>query len=171
MPVLQRPPIVPWLTALLLLPAAAAGQAPGYSGPDARQLRAEFRAEMLGQVHEVLGHWGTVWSRDELEELADMYAEDAVVFPPRGDPVRGREAIRSWLASVLPDHHGADAFLQDFAASGQMAAVQTTYRIALGNGTGRELTGVMFIVFLQQGRTWRIRSQVFRPSEDPEGGA
>lgn len=39
--------------------------------------------------------------------LADVYAQDAVVHPPGGDPVRGRAAIIGWYQAVFrrfPDH-------------------------------------------------------------------
>ena len=157
-------PVSPWwASALLLLPVAGAAQAPGYRGPDARQLRAEYRAEIIGQVGDALDEWGTAWAEDDLEALAEIYMEEAVVFPPDGDFHRGREAVMGWLREVLPSLGTADAYLQDLEASGGLAAVQTNYRIQGDGGSEPELTGTLFTLFVQQGRHWRIRSQVFRP--------
>lgn len=152
---------------LVLLAAPAAAQAPGYNGPDARQIRAEYRATVIGEINEVLEQWSTAWSEDDFPTLEEMYTDDAVVFPPVGPPIRGPEAIQGWLQDVLPAQGTADAFLQDFEAAGNMAAVQTNYRILVTDGPTSEVTGTLFTVFLRRGRSWRIRSQVFR--ENPVG--
>jgi ketosteroid isomerase-like protein len=36
------------------------------------------------------------WAQDEVEALADLYSEDAILFPPRGEPIRGRAAVRAY---------------------------------------------------------------------------
>lgn len=152
---------------LAVVPASGAAQAPGYRGPDARQIRAEYRAQVITEINEVLDRWSTAWSQDDVTALEEIYLEEAVVFPPRGPSVQGPEAIRGWLEGLLPTHGVAEAFLQDFEAAGSMAAVQTNYRIGVSDGPVDEVSGTLFTVFLQQGRSWRIRSQVFR--ETPPG--
>ncbi len=152
---------------LALLPAAAASQAPGYNGPDARQIRAEYRATVIGEINEAIADWTVAWSEDDFDTLEELYMDDAVIFPPVGPPVRGPEAIEGWLQDVLPTQGLAEAFLQDFEAAGNMAAVQTNYRISVSDGPTSEVNGTLFTVFLQRGRSWLIRSQVFR--ENPPG--
>lgn len=153
----------PFVALLLLAPAATlAAQAPGYQGPDARQLRAEFRAQVIGEINEALDIWSTAWTADDVDGLMDMYTDQAVVFPPAGEAIQGPEAVREWLEATLPAQGRAEAFLQDFEAAGNMAAVQTNYRIEVPDAPSGEASGTLFTVFLQQGRSWRIRSQVFR---------
>lgn len=152
---------------LAVLAAPAASQAPGYNGPDARQIRAEYRATVIGEINEALGEWSTAWSEDDFDALEEMYMDEAVVFPPVGPPIRGPEAIEEWLQEVLLAHGTAEAFLQDFEAAGNIAAVQTNYRIYVSDGPTSEVNGTLFTVFLQRGRSWLIRSQVFR--ENPPG--
>lgn len=155
-------PLLLLLSFHTVLPASVQAQAPGYNGPDARQIRAEYRAQVIGEINEVLDDWTTAWSSDDLATLGEMYTDEAVVFPPTGPPLSGPEAIRGWLGDVLPGQGTAEAFLQDFEAAGSMAAVQSNYRIYVSDGPASEVSGTLFTVFLQQGRSWRIRSQVFR---------
>jgi ketosteroid isomerase-like protein len=154
---------------LVYSPVPASSQAPGYNGPDARQIRAEYRATVIGEINEALDDWSTAWSEDDLETLGEMYTDEAVVFPPVGPPIRGPQAVDEWLRGVLPTHGTAEAFLQDFEAAGNMAAVQTNYRIYVSDGPTSEVSGTLFTVFLQQGRSWRIRSQVFRETPPAQG--
>ena len=42
------------------------------------------------------------WSSDAVARIADFYAEDTVVFPPRGEPLRGRPALTTYW-SRTPD--------------------------------------------------------------------
>lgn len=36
------------------------------------------------------------WAAKEVEALVTLYTEDAILFPPKGDPIRGRDAIRTY---------------------------------------------------------------------------
>lgn len=36
------------------------------------------------------------WAPAEVEALAALYSEDAIVFPPRGEPIKGRTAVRAY---------------------------------------------------------------------------
>jgi ketosteroid isomerase-like protein len=36
------------------------------------------------------------WAPDEVEALAGLYSEDAILFPPRGEPIKGRAAVRAY---------------------------------------------------------------------------
>lgn len=149
------------LALALLLPAAAAGQAPGYQQLDNRQIMAAFHAEVLEGVNRVMDRWGRGWSSDDVDEVVDLYWENATLIPPAGPPLRGAEAIRAWLATVAPDHGSMEAFMLDFDASGGMALVSGNYTLEVA---GERATGALTTVYVQRGRTWKIRSQVFTPS-------
>lgn len=151
------------LLVLPVLPAAARAQAPGYQGPDARQIRAEYRAEMIWEMNAVVDAWAKAWGRKDLDALADLYTEEAVIFDADGRAARGHAAVRDWLGERLPAWNAAEAYLQDFEASGGMAMAHSTYRIEVDRATrsAGEITGDMITVFLLRGGDWRIRSQVF----------
>ncbi len=36
------------------------------------------------------------WAKEEVEALVYIYTEDAILFPPKGEPIKGRDAIRAF---------------------------------------------------------------------------
>lgn len=64
----------------------ASGSAPNSPAALEERVRAFSRA--------VVGASASGWADREVEALTAFYTEEAVVFPPRGDPLRGREALR-----------------------------------------------------------------------------
>ena len=64
----------------LAMATPAAGQAPGYTQIDTRQIFAEFHAEVLANLNDLMESWGTAWSTDQAESLTDHYWENAVLI-------------------------------------------------------------------------------------------
>lgn len=147
------------LVAALAGPSGATAQAPGYPPVDTRSILAAYHAEVIEQVNRVMGRWGTAWERDEVDRVADLYWENAVLIPLGGTPKRGQDAIRDYLAEALPATGRVEAFMLDFDASGGMAVVYGNYMLEVDGGAQR--SGPLVTVYLQRGRTWKIRSQVF----------
>jgi ketosteroid isomerase-like protein len=139
-------------------PSAAAAQAPGYPQIDTRSIMAEYHAEVIEHVNRVMGEWGAAWGRDDLDGVVGLYWDNAVLIPPGGAPLRGLDAIREHLTRTLPTTGRMEAFMLDFDASGGMAVVFGNYMLEDG---GTQRTGPLITVYLQRGRTWKIRSQVF----------
>ena len=142
-------------------------QAPGYQQLDPRSVRAEYIAEVLERINEHLAEWGDAWANDRLADLSDLYWEDAILIPPDGTLLRGRDAIRSYFGTSLGDHGHIEAFMLDFDASGGMSQVFGNYILGYQGGplAGKQQTGPMLTVYQRRGRVWGIRSQVFlRPS-------
>ncbi len=151
-------PIILGLAARAGAPAPAAAQAPGYPPVDNRRIYAEYHAEVLEQLNKLMARWGKAWEDDDAEEVTDLYWENAVLIMPGKPPLRGRDAIRAYLAEVLPEEGAVEAFMLDFDASGGMAVVYGNYRL---NVNGEDRSGPLVTVYLLKGRTWKIRSQVF----------
>jgi uncharacterized protein (TIGR02246 family) len=141
-----------------VLPASAAAQAPGYQQIDTRSIMAEYNAEVIEQVNRVMGTWGEAWADDDADAAAGFYWENAVLIPYDGTPLRGQDAIREYLSRTLPDRGRVEAFMLDFDASGGMAVVYGNYMLDDG---GTQRSGPLVTVYMQRGRTWKIRSQVF----------
>jgi len=148
--------------ALVLVASPVRAQAPGYDQIDTRRLLAEYHAEVIAQINRVMARWGEAWERDDLDRLADLYWDEAVVIPPGEAPVRGLAEVREWMQRALAETTRIEAFMLDFDASGGMAVVYGNY--LLDGQDGRRRSGPLVTVYLQRGRTWRIRSQVFTGS-------
>lgn len=151
---------LPYALAALAAASPLLAQAPGYRGPDARQIRAEYRAEVISHVNDALHLWAEAWTADDVETLTGLYLEEALLLVPGEAPVQGAAGIQSWLRESLPRHGRGELHLQDFDAAGGMAMAYSTYRIQEEGGGERQ--GKVISVFLLQGNRWRIRSQMFQ---------
>ena len=148
------------LFGVLVLTEGAAGQAPGYPSVPIGQVRAEYVAEVIIQINEVLADWGAHWSGDAVDDLVDMYWEDALFIAPDGGLRRGSEELRTYFAGALPGMGDVEAFMLDFDASGGMSQVFGNYMLEVD---GVPTSGAMLTVYVRRGRDWKIRSQVFMP--------
>lgn len=142
----------------------AAAQAPGYPQVPIGQVRAEYVAEVIVQINEVLADWGGHWGGDRVDDLVDMYWEDALFIAPDGQLRRGSEELRAYFNGALPAMGDVEAFMLDFDASGGMSQVFGNYMLEVD---GAPTSGPMLTVYVRRGRDWKIRSQVFMP---PGGG-
>jgi uncharacterized protein (TIGR02246 family) len=55
-------------------------------------------AEDIAAIRWVTDEWMRRFLANDPEPLADWYTEDAVVMPPNHAAIRGRPAIRKWIA-------------------------------------------------------------------------
>ena len=151
------------IAALFLALNAVAGsaQAPGYQQLDTRQIMAEYHAEVLDGVNRVMDRWGRAWAADDVDRVADLYWDNASLIPPEGAPRRGLDDIRKYLEEAMPRQGRVEAFMLDFDASGGMAVVSGNYTMDANGGQTR---GSLTTVYVQRGRTWKIRAQVFTPA-------
>lgn len=138
-------------------------QAPGYQQLDTRQIYAEYHAEVLSEINELQAEWGAAWANDDVDELLELYWDNAVVITREGTPLTGHSELRGWLEGQLPDQGTAEAFMLDFDASGGMAVIYGNYSIEVRTEAGpwRRMTGPVVTVYSMRSRRWRIRSQVF----------
>ena len=155
------------LSALFMVPASVSAQAPGYEQVDIRSIRAEYTAEVLDRINDLLLDWGEAWANDQPEELSEYYWEDALLIPPDGGLRRGRGEIQAYFEEVLGTYGSVEAFMLDFDASGGMSQVFGNYMLQVQQGpaAGSRQSGPLITVYVQRGRSWRIRSQVFLPPQ------
>lgn len=152
---------------LFLASHGLTAQAPGYQQVPRGQARAEYVAEVIVQINEVLADWGAHWGADQVDDLVDMYWEDALLIAPDQELKRGSEELRAYFVGALPSMGDVEAFMLDFDASGGMSQVFGNYmlRIQQGPAAGSQQSGPLITVYVQRGRDWRIRSQVFLPPQ------
>lgn len=85
------------LALLTLTACAAAGRRPpATSGrsEEIEELATRFSAAVVRAS-------ASGWAPGEVEALASLYSEDAILFPPRGEPIKGRDAVRAyWTRSA-----------------------------------------------------------------------
>lgn len=167
------------LASLLPAPASTQNQrfpgVPGGDGFSAAAARAEYYADVMYHTNELITDWRRFWAVDDVERLLDLYTEDATLVYAGEPPVRGRDAIRERLDSLLRVSGEVQASLSDFDASGRMGFVSGLLTLSMSNGQRTwTTTGLHVTVLIRRGRHWRIRSQLVRldlPPESPSGSS
>lgn len=160
----------PLLVCLLVLPSLLQAQVtPGQKVPSRERIRAEFFANILEGINQTRDEWMQDVERDDLEGLMVLYTPEAMLVPPGGQPIYGSEAIRAYWEENLSAIRTIQTGSSDMDASGQMAMVGGSYTLErTGTGVvGARESGGLLTVFVQTGRDWRIRAQVFG---SPGGG-
>ena len=154
---------------ILFSPFSLEAQVPGQRIPTRDRIRAEFISNIMEGINRAKEGWVADVNGHQLESLMTRYAPDAMMVPPGDDPIYGREAIRSYWQEALPSLGRVQTALADLDASGQMAMLGGTYTLNwLGrNGESPGESGGILMVFVQVGRDWFIRGQVFGSREDP----
>lgn len=136
---------------------------PGGDGFSAAAARAEYYADVMFHTNELMTDWRRFWAADDVEHLLDLYTEDATLVYAGEPPVRGREAIREQLDSLLRVSGEVQASLSDFDASGRMGLVSGLLTLSMSDGRRTwTATGLHMTVLIRRGRHWRIRSQLVR---------
>lgn len=151
------------LFVLLALPLPLLGQTPGQKIPSRERVHAEFINNIMGGINETRADWVEGIEADDLDPVMATYADDATVIPFGGGPLYGKDDIRTYWEEVLPSIGAIQSGLGDMDASGQMAMVAGTYSVERRRENGavvRESGGIL-TVFVQRGREWLIRAQVF----------
>lgn len=166
-------------TAAALVPAPTAAQnqrfpgVPGGDGFSAAAARAEYYADVMFHTNELITDWRRFWAGDDVERLLELYTEDATLVYAGEPPVRGRDAIREQLDSLLRVSGEIQASLSDFDASGRMGLVNGLLTLSMNDGRRTwTATGLHMTVLIRRGRHWRIRSQLLRldlPADVPPG--
>lgn len=136
---------------------------PGGDGFSAAAARAEYYADVMFHTNELVTDWRRFWADDDVERLLELYTEDATLVYAGEPPVRGRDAIREQLDSLLRVSGEIQASLSDFDASGRMGLVNGLLTLSMNDGRRTwTATGLHMTVLIRRGRHWRIRSQLLR---------
>jgi len=78
--------------------ACAPSHSPSDGSVPARvtELKKEIVERTRAFSQAVLSASASGWSATQVAALADFYDEETIVFPPRGEPLRGRQSVRSY---------------------------------------------------------------------------
>lgn len=127
----------------------------GCARPPAVDVKAEAE-----KIRERSRQWLAADSARDVEGAVAMYAEDAVEFASNTPAVFGKEAIRAWYQSWLPDTTASLTFATtgvEVSASGDLAYEQGTYRFVTNGPKGRsEDVGKYATVWKRVGDAWLV---------------
>jgi ketosteroid isomerase-like protein len=145
---------------LVASPLDAVSAQRGHSNASTR-LRAEeeIRARTAAFSRAIVAASASGWSAEAVARVADFYAADTVVFPPRSAPLRGRPALRAYWTRT-PDRrilsHSATAERID--VSGTLATEWGTLTLLSQTGDAEPAEGSATYISIwrrDRGGVWR----------------
>ena len=147
-----------------LPPAAGAQRVPG-TGLTRNWQRAEarYRNDVLQEIQPRLERWQAAWNAGAIDELADLYTDDArLLFG--AEPVVGKDGIRQYFEEVGASVYGMALSLSDFYVSDRLAFLMGTYTYTVRSevSTERRVESVFVASFKGHGSKWHIRTHMFR---------
>lgn len=103
----------------------------------------------------------------DFESLKGLYAEDAVLLPPRSRLVKGRQAIATFWTGVRNRFAGMSFTTTEWKPlGGEVAREIGTYEMAAGEGGGAQSTGKFVTVWQQIEGVWLIESSIWSRNTD-----
>lgn len=84
----------------------------------------------LAAIRNVLAQDAAAVRRGDWEAAARLFTADAIRFPPNQPPVRGRDAMRRWLAT-FPPIQAFDITADEIAGGDGVAFVRGRYAITI----------------------------------------
>jgi ketosteroid isomerase-like protein len=148
------------LAALTMLWAVAASpneSATASTSPTKDQLRART-ADFSRAIVEASSKG---WSPDSVARITDFYAIDTVVFPPRGEPLRGRQAQVTYWGSRDREFLKHSAIADRIDVSGDLATEWGTLTVTTKKGDAAPVEGKATYVSI-----WTRRDGVWRKQMD-----
>src|SRR4051794_15551422 len=105
------------------------------------------------------------------DQMAAMYADDAVLMPPNAPAAKGKAAIRGYWSSLLGMMSKGDLrlMIDDVSMSGNTAVERGTWKVTMTpNGGSAEMNdnGNYVIVWQKRGGKWQAVSDIYN-SEKP----
>jgi len=112
------------------------------------------------RIRERSREWLAADSARNVDLAVSMYAENAVEYPANTPAIFGKEAIRTWYRSWLPDTTASLRFateVVEVSASGDLAYERGTYRFTTVGPKGTtEDVGKYATVWRRTGDTWEV---------------
>jgi uncharacterized protein (TIGR02246 family) len=158
------------LVCTLAVPAAVtplAAQVNPIQGGNQRADVRQYNVESMLEYHDLVREWSSAWARADVSRTARFYLDDATFVPEGGVLVQGRREIEESLRELLPKRRDLQLQISDFEVRGTLlyGLGSFTYREPVEGSAGmRTVSGTYMTVMQRNGRTWRIRSQIFSPA-------
>lgn len=96
---------------------------------DAGEETAALTEEEGTRIRQASGAWAEAVRAGDIERVASLYAEDAVLMPPGAPPVEGRQAIGDFMAA-LPAFETVELRQEDIEGQGDLAYVRGSYTMS-----------------------------------------
>lgn len=163
---------------LMLVAITPLAQTPQNQGSTTPDDAATQKAGMVKVADAIRESWQTAWNTGQLDQVAALYAQNAVLLAPDGERVTGRDAIRAYLQRVVDQRKSqisASSTSQISISSvssemcGELGVDSGTYKetikwpttsltlTGVGGGGSKEIEGSYLVVIKRYDSSWLIQ--------------
>lgn len=124
--------------------------------------------EMKAAIAELSQTWEAGWNAADATSIASVYADDAIVMAPGGEPIEGRDAIQAALAGMLEASGGSQMAFgsPEIMVSGDMAIEVGSFVETAPDGSHRD-HGKYLAVMKNIDGEWKIVRDMWNSSMTP----
>ena len=115
-------------------------------------------AQSVQEMQKMANEWQAAFNKGDTATVANFYKDDAVVFPPGGDMVKGKQAIQSFWTEAAKGIQIVNFKVTDVRSLGPDAAREEGYMTAKTKGDSpQEMLGKYVVVWEKVGGKWKLR--------------
>jgi uncharacterized protein (TIGR02246 family) len=121
-------------------------------------------SDVRAAIEQAGARFSEAYASGDAKAVAAFYTEDAIAFPPGGEMVKGREAIRQMWQSTMDSGVKSLSFkVLDVGASGDLAHETGTVLLNV-HAQGKEPTTASakyVVVWKRQGNDWKLHRDIW----------
>jgi uncharacterized protein (TIGR02246 family) len=120
------------------------------------------RAQSIPEMQKLADEWAAAFNRGDIATVVSQYKDDAVVFPPGGDMVKGKQAITALWTEAQKGLQADHFKVTDVRPLGPNAAREQGYAVFKTKGDNpQEMTGKYVVVWEKVGGQWKLDSDIW----------
>jgi uncharacterized protein (TIGR02246 family) len=119
-------------------------------------------AQSVQEMQKLADEWQAAFNKGDAATVANFYKDDAVVFPPGGDMVKGKQAIQSFWGETAKGIQIANLKVTDVRSLGPNAAREQGYATIKTKGDNpQEMLGKYVVIWEKVDGKWKLDSDIW----------
>ena len=125
----------------------------------------EQKFNLVQMVQDIYNDFVAAFNRADADAVAELYTNDAVLFPTDNPMVKGKENIRLFWTEELKTHSGLTLTVQDVKVQGDLLVEYGTYTMIDNNDpeNPRTFAGKYVVTWKNIDGNWKLHWDIFNP--------
>ena len=126
-------------------------------------------AQSVQEMQKMADEWQAAFNKGDAATVANFYKDDATVFPPGGDMVKGKQAIQSLWTEAAKGIQIASFKVTDVRSLGPNTAREQGYATVKTKGDNpQEMLGKYVVIWEKVDGKWKLDSDIWNMNAQPE---